>query len=466
MRQPDIVLVNPNLLKPPVSPVGLEYIAGYLEKRKVALDILDLNLPEETEIEHSIKSYFMNADPVCVGVSIRNIDDSIYPSQRLILKDAKKIIRLIKRQTKAPVILGGVGFSIMPLEVLGYVNGDFGICGDGEESLYQMVMCLKGKKPFHHVPGLVHKQQKKPVRPACMKAPGNITRKAIDPAWYFENGAQVGIETKRGCDGTCAFCADPVAKGRTFRFRRPFDVVREIKLFVDQGINCFHLCDPEFNRPLKHALSVCDAIIKSGISRKLKIYTYCSPLPFSEELAEKMQKSGFAGVDFGIDHLESSLLKNLGRDHLEEDVARVTSWLKKRGIAVMHDLLLGGKGETGETLKRVIDKCRSSRADFIGVSCGVRMYPGTPFFKNLSPDDKKYLSQSGKDILAPLYYVAPYREETVDFLCEIIGNDRKFFYQPLGEKFNYNYADNERLASAIRSGERGAYWHILGKSMK
>ena len=50
---------------------------------------------------------------------------------------------------------------------------------------------------------------------------------------------------------------------------------------------------------------------------------------------------------------------------------------------------------------------------------------------------------------------------------ELIAGDERFF-EPTSEfpatetaEANYNYNDNTRLAEAIASGARGAYWDIL-----
>jgi hypothetical protein len=128
----------------------------------------------------------------------------------------------------------------------------------------------------------------------------------------------------------------------------------------------------------------------------------------------------------------------------------------------MHDLLLGSPFETEKTLKEVIEKEKLSLADCIGVSIGVRIYPGTVLYRILSANDSKYLSvkQTGP-FPDPVYYIKPEKEKAISLLCDLIGNDGRFFFQPLGEKYNYNYADNTRLREAIRQGARGAYWDIL-----
>ena len=128
----------------------------------------------------------------------------------------------------------------------------------------------------------------------------------------------------------------------------------------------------------------------------------------------------------------------------------------------MHDLLLGSPFETEETLKEVIEKEKLINADCIGVSVGIRLYSGTPLYSMISENDSKHLiGNQAEPPLKPPYYIKPEKEIIVSLLCNLIGDDRRFFFQPLGEKYNYNYADNTRLLKKIRKGKRVAYWDIL-----
>jgi radical SAM superfamily enzyme YgiQ (UPF0313 family) len=49
----------------------------------------------------------------------------------------------IKKMTKAPVILGGYGFSMQPEDILEYVGGDFGVAGCGIPALPNLLEGIK-----------------------------------------------------------------------------------------------------------------------------------------------------------------------------------------------------------------------------------------------------------------------------------------------------------------------------------
>ena len=475
MKEIDILLINPNMLNPPVTPVGLDCLGSFLKKRGFQVELVDLNLLENKKsLENDkswqavLKEYFSNTKPHLIGVSVRNIDDSSFHSSRFILKDTNKIIQYIRSQSSSPVVVGGVGYSIFPESALQYLDVDYGIAGDGEEPLFRLIQAIKKGDEQPEIPGLYIKKGEKVIsnKPYYDEIPSILPRPRtfVDNLSYLEMGAQVGLETKRGCNGTCIYCADPVAKGKKIRLKNPDMVVKEIESLVLQGITCFHTCDSEFNRPISHSIDVCDAIIASGWNKDIKIYTYCSPVPFTAELGEKMKKAGVKGINFGADHLVDSLLMSYGRDHTAKDLEKVTEIAKNCGMSVMYDLLLCGPEETEETLKLVIKKAKTTKADSIGISMGIRLYPDTPLWNSLKKDDYRFIPGKPRNPpLEPLYFVKPEKEKAVSLLCDLIGEDRRFFFQPLGEKYNYNYADNKRLMEAIRSGARGAYWDILRK---
>ncbi len=372
-----VCLVNPNQMKPPVAPLALDYLAHALKQKGYQVDLLDLCF--STDVPFEVKSYFAHNDVLAVAVTLRNTDDTYLASQDFCIDRYKLVVDLLKAQTSVPIILGGSGFSVMPRDILSYYGLDLGIWGEGELSLPLLLDMIASKQDYRDVPGLVfrsgkgfHSNAPKYLDLSHIAAP---ERSTIDNYRYFIEGGMAGIESKRGCPQGCIYCADPVGKGKKLRLRSPRSVADEIQSLLEMGIDHLHFCDSEFNLPEDHARDICRELIRRGLGDKLRWYAYASPVPFSQELAALCRKAGCAGIDFGVDSGNDVMLRSLGREFSVADLSRTAEVCHHEGIIFMYDLLLGGPGETRESLRETIETMKRLAPDRVGTALGVRNLP-------------------------------------------------------------------------------------------
>lgn len=127
-----VALVNTNRIKPPIAPIGLEYVAEALNVAGHQVEVLDLCWPDDWG--PAISSFFERTSFALVGVTLRNTDDCAFTSRQSFLPEIAEIVNAIHRQTDALIALGGVGFSVMPEEVLTLCEADVGVWGTGTSS--------------------------------------------------------------------------------------------------------------------------------------------------------------------------------------------------------------------------------------------------------------------------------------------------------------------------------------------
>jgi len=473
-----LTLINTNTMLPAVGPLGLDYIAGCATRAGTKTDVLDLCLSgAPLEI---MKEYFSAHSPDLVGLSFRNVDDCFWPSAAWFVPGLKDTISTIRSMTDAPIVIGGVGFSIFGESILTYTGTDFGIRGDGETAIISLIHQLQNARNFTEVPGLIWQKEGKiysnlPSWPDPISL--TTSRDSIDNRSYFENGGQCGVETKRGCNRPCIYCADPLAKGTKLRLRDPSEVVKEIQSLLSQGIDVFHFCDSEFNIPRSHAYAICEEFNKHSLGNKIRWYTYMSPTPFDEELAQKMSQAGCAGIDFTGDSASPSMLKTYQQEHNKDDLASAVRLCRLHNIAVMIDLLLGGPGETPQTVQETIEFIKKINPDCAGAALGIRIYPNTAMEKivaeelKVETDGNIHRKYTGPiDLFKPTFYISKaLGERPAELVKDLIDGDDRFF-EPTsetdgqvtnGDTTNYNYNQNLPLVQAIKKGARGAYWDIL-----
>jgi radical SAM superfamily enzyme YgiQ (UPF0313 family) len=466
-----VLLVNANRTRPPIAPLALDYLADALGAAGRPYSVVDLCFAES--IVGELASAVANQAPLLVAITFRNTDDCYCATRHSFIPQLQALVAQVRQVTDAPVVVGGAGYSTAPEGILRRVGADFGLRGDGERALVELAQTLASKGDPTGIAGLVWGERGEIRANAPAWAPlaeGPLARRAVDNERYFREGGQGSVETKRGCPRGCIFCADHLGKGTGVRVRPPAAVAEEMMSLAARGVDCFHLCDSEFNVDAGHAEAVCRELIARGGADRLQWYAYLAPRPFSPEMARSMKQAGCAGINFGTDSGDAEMLRRLGRDHTPEDIVGAVRACRENGIPVMIDLLLGAPGETRQSVETTIRLMKQIEPTCVGVGLGVRIYPDTAIARTLRVPDRGPEGLVGEiegndDLALPLFYLEPaLGDNPVGLLKELIAGDERFFFGwPDDTQADYNYDDNPELTRAIADGHRGAYWDILRK---
>jgi len=466
-----VLLVNANRTRPPIAPLALDYLAEGLDEARMPYSVLDLCFAES--VEAALTGALKSETPLLVAVTFRNTDDCYCATRHSFIPGLRALVTQVRELTDSPVVLGGAGYSVAPEGILDRVGGGYGIRGDGEGPLVALAQALRDGHEPRAIPGLVWREgaemrSNPPAWGPVAQAP--LARRAVDNERYFREGGQGAVETKRGCPRGCVFCADHLGKGTRARLRPPAAVAEEMTSLAARGVDCFHLCDSEFNVDAGHAEAVCEELVACGASEGLTWYAYLAPTPFSARMAELMERAGCAGINFGTDSGDPAMLRRLGRDHTPEDIAAGVDACHENDIPVMIDLLLGAPGETRESVGTTIGLMKRVAPTCVGVTLGARVYPGTRLAAQLGVPGWRIPglvggTEGNDDLAMPVFYLEPaLGEDPVGLLRELIAGDQRFFFGwPDDVQADYNYDDNPELTRAIADGHRGAYWDILRK---
>jgi len=431
-----LTLINANRMQPTIAPVGLDYVGGAARRAGLDVELLDLGLADDPAA--LVRQYLARRSPELIGVSFRNVDDCFWPGAAWFVPELIALVETLRGLCGAPIVLGGVGFSVFGREILERSGADFGIRGDGEGALIALAKELRGARDFARVPGLLWRpngsiRENPPAWPPGWSAP--TARDLVDNAAYFRRGGQIGVETRRGCPRKCLYCADPLAKGPATRARDPAEVADEIEALLAQGVDVLHLCDSEFNVPADLARAVCDAMIGRRLGERVRWYAYLAVVPFDGDLASRMRRAGCVGINFTGDSASAAMLKTYRQTHAADDLAEAVRLCRCEGIAVMIDLLLGGPGETPQTLRETIEYVRKIGPDCAGAALGVRLYPGTEMMRMVAAEGpleanpaihRRY--DGPVDLLQPTFYVSPaLGEQPAQLVRDLIAGDPRFF---------------------------------------
>lgn len=91
------------------APIGLAYIAGYLDPDRHSIEVLDLMFSEDylADTEARVREF----QPELIGISLRNLDNNSYMDPQWALPTTKEVIDKVRSITDSPIVCGGPAFS-------------------------------------------------------------------------------------------------------------------------------------------------------------------------------------------------------------------------------------------------------------------------------------------------------------------------------------------------------------------
>jgi tryptophan 2-C-methyltransferase len=399
-----VTLVNPNFVKPGVTPYALDILCSHLELDGFDVDVLDLTWVADTW-RTALAEYFAQHCPLLVGVTIRNAGSVQPQEQRVFLPDHREVIDEIRSLTTAPIVLGGAGFSSMPYAAMEYFNVPYGVKGPGELLLCALANALVSGQSPDAIAGLLLYDGRS-VRPAAgaghpvagaslgRHVEARYTRRSdtprrVDNRVYYDRGGLGNVLTKNGCPLLCNHCIEPDAKGASISRRTPEVVVDEMESLASQGVFDLHTTDSEFNLSISHSKAILRELAArrrgGGPLGKLRLWIYAHPAPFDVELADLLAEAGCAGASISAEHFCREDLAvweppsgRVGLAYTAADVRTVTRLLSERGVMVSTELLLGLPGETIDTVKRAVDASLELPTHVVGYTLGLQVFPHAP----------------------------------------------------------------------------------------
>lgn len=376
-----LFLINANNEKfpYPVPPLGLSLLSIILQD-KFVVRIYDGTVRQGEGLSHELDSF----EPDYIGIGIRNIDDMVFGKTNYYVDQIfKDYILPLRKLKNTPVILGGSGFSLFPVELMSKFEADYGIVGEAEYTLPMLLEKIENGEDISSIPGVLSRDrnQKKITPPSNFDLndlPFSEIDKQIDFSPYRSRGVY-SIQSKRGCDHKCIYCTYPNIEGRHFRFRKVRDVVEEIRQAVERiGNVTFEFVDSIFNDPDGWAEEICRGIIEQKITAKFRTMGI-NPAHTTHELIELMMKTGFTQVDCTPDSGSQEMLQNLGKNFNLEQLKKSARLIRESDLPTMWFFTFGGPGETEATMEetfRFIDQWIGEN-DMVHLTSGIRIYPGT-----------------------------------------------------------------------------------------
>ncbi len=397
-----LVSANAYAVPYPVFPLGLAQLNAALRAAGHSTRWIDC-LADSSPLEPTLDEF----QPDIVGISLRNIDDVAFRQRETFYGSLRLLCARIRQHRPVPIVVGGSGFSIFPEALLEQSGADYGIQGEGEAPLLALLDALEHHRNPHSIPGLVYRHhgsiRRNPQHPDRLDRPvlpSDRPQSLVD--FYAAHSLMLNVQTQRGCSFECCYCTYPLIEGRRHRRRPPHLVADELAQIESLGLRYAFIVDSVFNSSPTHVLETCTAIRQ----RQLHLQWGCflRPQGLTTDQMQAMAAAGLAHIEFGSDSFSDRVLQAYGKGLSFEDIRHAARLARAARVEQCHFLILGGPGETPDTLEETLARSTALEGAVILPIVGMRVYPGTPLHALAL---RQGILHPATNLLEPFHYIAP-----------------------------------------------------------
>jgi len=370
-------------------PYGILQLAAYLENKNkdVEIEVLDCNakLLDWKGLEKHIESF----DPDIVASSALATCNT-YVAVRT-LETAKKV------KPDVLTVAGGQHFTVMAQESLEtYPEIDVIVCGEGEQTLVELVRALAEKKSFSPVKGISFRHKGKiqhnPSRPLIENLDDlpfagyhfveDLVQKYHFTAMAGPKARYALVEGSRGCSHRCTFCTQWRHWEGKWRGKSPKRIADEFEYcYENYGSRFLWLTDDNFGLG-KRAGDLCDELIRRGFSDDIMWFMQarCDDVVKHRDLLPKMRKSGLRWVLLGVESHNPSTLDTFKKKESPEDAKEAVKLLHENDIFAQAMFIIGERKDSAESIASLREFANDLDPD-LAIFAILTPFPGTEVFE-------------------------------------------------------------------------------------
>ncbi|MBO4304994.1 MAG: 30S ribosomal protein S12 methylthiotransferase RimO [Lentisphaeria bacterium] len=168
------------------------------------------------------------------------------------------------------------------------------------------------------------------------------------------------LKISDGCDNRCNYCLIPSIRGR-LRSRKAEEIVEEAENLLSSGVKELIVIAQDtsaYGKDLAGKSLLPDLLKKlDGLKGEYLLrLMYLHPAGITDELIMTMKKMKHLVncLEMPIQHIDDTVLKNMGRKIFEKETRNVLDTLKKNGFALRTTLMTGFPGETQEAFEKLL----------------------------------------------------------------------------------------------------------------
>ena len=319
------------VISPGIYTYGASVIAGILE-RCPGVDI-DVTLSKGLHFEGKFDYIFLSLSST---LHLLEIGDSIQELKR-------------KCKDGGLIVVGGP-VSQCPEFVFRYLDCDVVVIGEGEIPVEMM----KNGYAIEEIDGVAYKENREVVINPPKQLP-DIEHRTLpkipkDISEQDVRGANVYIETHRGCKFNCSFCQVSEFFGREIRSRSIDNIVEEVKEFKKAGVKKIAVSGgtSSLYYKFRDLLETVSSVIgKNNLSAPdIRVDT------INEETLDTIREYTIGWAFFGMESGSDRMLKRMRKGIKVGDIIEAREAAKQQGVKVAGSFIVGYPGEREEDYEK------------------------------------------------------------------------------------------------------------------
>ena len=414
---PAIILINPPLslqerygkdmqkFGAVSEPLGIAYVAGYLEKQGIDVRIIDAQA-ENLNHDQVVRKVDLTPDTI-IGISVLT---PVFNSVKRLCHEIKKVC------PETLIVLGGAHCTALPVRTMEEIEAADIVCmGEGELTLAEIFSHYHRNRDgaWSEINGICYRDNDRivqnqprdfikdldqippPARHLLPMHKYHLTASRVSGSDYCPT-----IIVARGCPFKCTYCSRTF--GKSFRAHSIERIISEIQFLIDTyNIKQINIEADTLTANKRFLSGLCNAMIEAGFPSKLSWTCESRVDTVNEDTLRLMRKAGCWQISYGVETGSQRLLDLISKGVTLKQIEEAFHATKKLGISIRGFFMLGLPTETPEESRATIEFAKKLDPLYAQFTVTVP-YPGTQMFSELDQkgeirtyDWSKYNTWSG-----------------------------------------------------------------------